>query len=162
MGITQHALIALVVSFIPTLILCLKFRGVKTTASKIIDEAARAGRMTKAVKIKERVYPVSYSTREERMRSDYWDAKVWYRYTVDGKDYTFVRRYDTRRSTYPSELTVFWKKGKPGKAYVNDFDKLGAKFTLYMFIPIIVFLIVFACLHIPSFIAEAIASGALK
>lgn len=159
MTITQNALVALGLSFVPVFIISFKNRHMKTVAAKIIDDAAKAGRFTKAVAYKKRH---RYVRPEDYGKSGFVAYKVWYKYTVDGKEYKTVRGYGINASV-KDEITVFWKEGRPGKVYSNDFDKLGVKYTAMMLLPYIMFLIIFGVLQIASswqdIIAKAIQMG---
>lgn len=119
---------------------CAKSRGSRPVGARIIEEAAKAGRTARAKRI---------SKVWQHLDEPNDQHAVKYEYFVDGRRYVKTC-WSVRSNDIHDEITVFWREGRPWKAYVSQYDKLGMKHGILYIVPMAVFVMAYVLL--PFFI----------
>ncbi len=111
----------------------------KTKSGRIIETAVDDNTYVTATRVgKIKHYPADIDSNNPNFNYDRYGAT--YEYTVDGKKYKYKCIF--KRDVPPDEIVLFYPKGKPKKAVLDNTEKLGGKFNVLMIIIPIVIVVV--------------------
>ena len=131
------AIISLIISF-PFMIYQIKRGGYKRKGDIVIEEAEAAGRIVEAT-LKWKRYAHGEPNHPDRLQRE----GTWlfaYQYELDGKQYTYR---SSSSEMPPDTLTLYYPKGKPGKALPRGHFIVGAKPILMTLLPVFVWVVAY-------------------
>ena len=131
------AVISLIISF-PFMIHQIKCGGYKHKGDIIIEEAEAAGRIVEGT-LKWKRYAMGEPNHPDRLKRE----GTWlfaYRYDLNGKQYTYR---SSSSEMPPDTLTLYYPKGKPGKAIPRGNFIIGSKPIILVLLPVFLWAIIY-------------------
>ncbi len=131
------AVISLIISF-PFMIHQVRSGGFKHKGDIIIEEAEAAGRIVEATLKWKRYAYGEPNHPDRRLREGTWFFA--YQYELNGKQYTYR---SSSSEMPPDTMTLYYPKGKPGKALPRGHFIVGTKTIFLTLLPVLVWAIVY-------------------